>query len=228
MEEQYLHISEGIPVHIETDTTCIKGYLAVPEEARGVVLFAHGGCSGRHSPCNRFVAYALHERKIATLLMDLLTEDEGQQEALTEELRFNISFLAERLLLATDWIQSHPLTRALPLGYYGADTGAAAALMAAAERPDAIHAVVSCGGRLDLALDVLVDVQAPTLLLVGGEDPAVIALNRLAMERMTVKAKRLGIIPRATHFFEEPGTLEEATRLTEAWFERYLSPEQRP
>jgi pimeloyl-ACP methyl ester carboxylesterase len=156
--------------------------------------------------------------------MDLLTEEEEQEDAVTGHLRFNIPFLAERLRVATGWLRHHPLTRHLPLGYFGASTGAAAALMAAAACPEDIQAVVSRGGRPDLAMEVLPDVQAPTLLIVGGEDLPVIPLNRMALKRLAAREKRLDMIPGATHLFEEPGALEEVARLAGEWFVRYLSP----
>jgi dienelactone hydrolase len=185
-----------------------------------MVLFAHGSGSSRHSPRNRYVAQVLQQAGFATLLIDLLTEAEEAIDRQTGHLRFDIALLANRLLGATDWLRDHPPTRHLHLGYFGASTGSAAALSAAAERPELVKAVVSRGGRPDLAAPALARVRAPTLLIVGAEDEPVIEMNREAMTRLT--EKKLEIIPGATHLFEEPGTLEEVARLACDWFERYL------
>ena len=195
----------------------LDGDLAVPEGASGVILFAHGSGSSRHSPRNVRVAADLRASgRFGTLLFDLLTVREDEQY----ETRFDIDLLAERLEVATAWVRSAPDLRDLPLGYFGASTGAAAALVAASRRAD-VAAIVSRGGRPDLAGEALADVRAPTLLIVGGDDTQVIGLNRLAMARMRDLA-RIAIVPGATHLFEEPGALEEVSRLARRWFERYL------
>jgi putative phosphoribosyl transferase len=212
------------PVRIAAGPVTLAGDLDVPEGARGVVLFAHGSGSSRHSPRNRFVAGALQEGGLATLLIDLLTAEEEDRERYTRHLRFDIGMLAGRLIDVTDWLAEQPQTHGLKVGYFGASTGAGAALVAAAERPEAVGAVVSRGGRPDLAGEVaLARVRAPTLLIVGGEDTPVIALNRQAMAQMSSLVS-LEIIPGASHLFEEPGTLEEVARLARGWFERFLMP----
>jgi putative phosphoribosyl transferase len=211
-----------IPVRIAAGRVALEGDLAVPNRARGVVLFAHGSGSGRHSPRNRFVAEALQEGGLATLLFDLLTEEEEEQERFTRHLRFDIGLLSQRLIDATNWLARETETRDLTVGYFGASTGGGAALVAAAERPEAVGAVVSRGGRPDLAGEAaLARVKAPTLLIVGGADTEVIALNRQAMARMTAQAS-LEIVPGASHLFEEPGALEDVARLAREWFERFL------
>jgi putative phosphoribosyl transferase len=211
-----------IPVRIAAGQVALEGDLAVPNRARGVVLFAHGSGSGRHSPRNRFVAEALQEGGLATLLFDLLTEEEEEQERFTRHLRFDIGLLSQRLIDATNWLARETETRDLTVGYFGASTGGGAALVAAAERPEAVGAVVSRGGRPDLAGEAaLARVKAPTLLIVGGADTEVIALNRQAMARMTAQAS-LEIVPGASHLFEEPGALEDVARLAREWFERFL------
>ena len=209
-------------VRIPAGDVTLSGDLVAPPDARGIVLFAHGSGSSRLSPRNRHVAAILRQGGLATLLMDLLTRDEEAVDARTAHLRFDIGFLAGRLGAATEWLQKKPETRALPLGYFGASTGAAAALVAAAERPEAARAIVSRGGRPDLAGSALARVQAPTLLIVGGDDYAVIEMNREALAQLTAEAK-LEIVPGATHLFEEPGTLDEVARLARAWFERWLA-----
>ena len=208
-------------VHVTTDSGTLEGILAIPEDAEGIVLFAHGSGSGRFSPRNQFVARGLHEGGLATLLIDLLTAEEEKIDSRTKHLRFDTDLLATRMVGATDWLLREPDTRSLRIGYFGSSTGAAAALVAAAQRPDAVGAVVSRGGRPDLAIPILDVVKAPTLLIVGGDDVPVIALNREAMEGMRVE-KKLEIIPGATHLFEEPGTLEEVVRLAQAWFRQHL------
>ena len=185
------------------------------------MLFAHGSGSGRHSPRNRHVARVLREANLATLLIDLLTPDEEEVDLRTGHLRFDIGLLAERLAGATDWLMGNPDTRDLRLGYFGASTGAGATLVAAAERPEAVGAIVSRGGRPDLAGDALPLVKAPTLLIVGGGDVPVIGMNEEAMERMRTE-KRLEIVAGAMHLFEEPGALEEVARLAAGWFARHL------
>jgi len=199
----------------------LDGDLVVPERATGVVLFAHGSGSSRHSPRNRYVASVLQEGGLATLLLDLLTAAEEQVDLNTGHLRFDIDLLAERLLEATDWLKREPATLGLSIGYFGASTGAGAALVAASERRSLIHAVVSRGGRPDLAGSALARVQAPTLLIVGGDDHQVIALNRRALRELQCE-KELSIVPGATHLFEEPGTLEQAAKLACNWFEGRL------
>lgn len=194
-----------------------------PKGAPGVVLFAHGSGSSRHSPRNRRVARILSEAGLATLLLDLLTTDEEEIDAHTGHLRFDIEFLARRLIGATDWLAGSPEGRLLPVGYFGASTGAGAALLAAAQRPAQVRAVVSRGGRPDLAHVTLPDVRAPTLFIVGGLDTPVIHLNREAFARLGAH-KRLEIIPGATHLFEELGALDEVARLARDWFIEHLAP----
>jgi putative phosphoribosyl transferase len=210
-------------IRIPAGPVALEGDLAIPAEARGVVLFAHGSGSSRHSPRNRYVARLLNNANLATLLCDLLTPAEEAVDRRTAHLRFDIHLLASRLLAATDWLLQQPDTRQLSIGYFGASTGAGAALVAGAERPDAVKAVVSRGGRPDLAGSALPRVRAPTLLIVGGEDFTVIDLNREALEQLRCE-KRLVIIPGATHLFEEPGALDEVARLAREWLERYLTP----
>ena len=215
MQEREVRVSAG-PVTLE-------GSLGIPNGVGGVVLFAHGSGSGRHSPRNRYVAGVLREANLATLLIDLLTEDEEEVDLRTTRLRFDIGLLARRLLGATDWLVQNPDTEQLRIGYFGASTGAGAALVAAAERPDEVGAIVSRGGRPDLAGDALPLVKAPTLLIVGGNDEPVIGMNEEALARMRA-AKRLQIVPGASHLFEEPGALEEVDRLATGWFTRHLGP----
>jgi len=207
--------------HEETSIPIARGVLGatlgIPEATRGIVIFAHGSGSSRFSPRNRFVADQLAVAGFATLLMDLLTEHEDRIDHVTAELRFDVRLLAQRLRTGTDWSQSRFADRPLPIGYFGASTGAAAALIAAAEASDLIKAVVSRGGRPDLAGDSLPHVLAPTLLIVGGEDHAVIRLNRQAQAAMRCK-NDLAIVPGATHLFEEPGALERVAALATDWF----------
>ena len=200
----------------------VEGNLTVPHNARGLVLFAHGSGSSRFSPRNRYVSKQFVDARIGTLLFDLLTSEEEQADEVTAEYRFNIALLAERLIGATEWLKKDLRTNRLSYGYFGASTGAAAALIAAAKLPESISAVVSRGGRPDLAADYLVKVVAPTLLLVGGLDVEVIELNRQAMAQMKAE-KKLVIIPGATHLFEEPGKLEEVAKVSADWFIRYLN-----
>lgn len=217
-----VHISsQEIFVKVLAGGVMLEGDLVVPAGSRGIVLFAHGSGSSRKSPRNRSVAQVLREGGLATLLLDLLTADEEQVDLRTGHLRFNIRLLAERLVGATDWLKSNPETRDLRIGYFGASTGAAAALMAATERPQEVGAIVSRGGRPDLAGPALPRVKAPTLLIVGGRDELVIQLNQDALIQLRAEAK-LEIVPGATHLFEEPGTLEEVARLAREWFGRYL------
>lgn len=202
----------------------LGGALAIPKEAQGIVLFAHGSGSSRHSPRNRYVAEVLQRAGLATLLMDLLTRDEEAIDQYTRQFRFDIGLLAERLTGAIDWLAAQRDTRALPIGLFGASTGAAAALRAAAARPDMVRAVVSRGGRPDLAGDALPRVQAPTLLIVGADDTQVISLNEAARQQMRAPTE-LVLVPGATHLFEEPGTLAEAAGLARDWFVRFVVPE---
>ena len=208
-------------VRVPAGAVKLDGDLSLPAGARGIVLFAHGSGSSRLSPRNRHVAHLLNEARLATLLVDLLTPDEEVADARTAHLRFDIRLLAERLVGITDWLGARAETRALRLGYFGASTGAAAALVAAAVRPEVTGAVVSRGGRADLAGGALPVVRAPTLLIVGGEDDVVIELNRRALAELRAEAK-LVIVPGATHLFEEPGALDEVARLAREWFERHL------
>jgi len=214
---------EERPVRVSADRVGLEGNLALPGSALGVVLFAHGSGSGRHSPRNRYVARALREAGLATLLVDLLTEEE-EVDLRTRHLRFDIGLLAERLVGATKWLAQNSDTRNLRIGYFGASTGAAAALVAAAEHPEPVGAIVSRGGRPDLAGPALPRVAAPTLLIVGGNDFPVIDMNRDALEQMRTE-KRLEIVPGATHLFEEPGALEQVARLAAGWFVGHLDPE---
>jgi len=209
-------------VQIPTGRVTLEGNLEMPEGAQGIVVFAHGSGSSRHSPRNRYVAQVLREAGLATLLMDLLTPEEEVADAQLRHLRFDIPLLAERLRGVTDWLVKAPATQSLKIGYFGASTGAAAALVAAAQRPNAIGAVVSRGGRPDLAGPDLPRVQAPTLLIVGGNDSLVLDLNREALQRLQGE-KKLEILPGATHLFEEPGALEEVARLATRWFVRHLT-----
>jgi len=199
----------------------LHGDLVVPERATGIILFAHGSGSGRHSPRNRYVASVFQQGGLATLLLDLLTAAEEQADLDSGHLRFDIGLLAERVLEATDWLVREPATRGLQIGYFGASTGAGAALVAAAERPSLVRAVVSRGGRPDLAGSALGRVQAPTLLIVGGDDCQVIKLNRQALAELRCE-KEISIVPGATHLFEERETLEQVAKLARNWFERYL------
>jgi putative phosphoribosyl transferase len=208
-------------VRVPIGSITLEGNLNVPEGARGVVLFAHGSGSGRHSPRNRYVAQELRRARLATLLTDLLTPDEEEIDLRTSHLRFDIGLLAQRLVGVTAWLKGESDTRNLGVGYFGASTGAGAALVAAAERPEEVGAIVSRGGRPDLAGEALTRVKAPTLLIVGENDVPVIEMNREAMERLRVE-KELEIVAGATHLFEEPGALEKVARLASDWFVRYL------
>jgi putative phosphoribosyl transferase len=210
-------------IEIPSGRRRLSGILHVARGAVGVVAFAHGSGSGRFSPRNQFVARVLQEADLATLLLDLLEEEEAEDR----EKVFDIELLAERLQSAADWLRQEPATRALRLGYFGASTGAGAALVAAARNPASVGAVVSRGGRPDLAHAYLPAVQAPTLLIVGGNDDVVIELNEQAL-RLLRCPKDLVVIPGATHLFEEPGTLEEVARLAKKWFVRHLAPVDSP
>ncbi len=208
-------------VRIPADGAYLSGDLRLPPRARGLVVFAHGSGSGRLSPRNRFVAEFLERRGLGTLLLDLLTPSEQTLDDATAILRFDIPLLARRLEAASDWLRSRPDTRKAALGYFGASTGAAAALTAAAARPGEIFAVVSRGGRPDLALESLARVRAPVLLIVGGNDREVLAMNESAASLMKAE-RRLDVVPGATHLFEEPGALEAAARLAADWFMGHL------
>jgi putative phosphoribosyl transferase len=215
-------ISEECPVQIQLPDVTLEGSLCLPQGLRGIVIFAHGSGSSRLSPRNRFVAQTLQSQGIGTLLFDLLTAAEEIEDERTGRLRFDIRFLADRLVTVTDWLPVFLEAENLKLGYFGASTGAAAALAAAAERPQKIQAVVSRGGRPDLAEDALPRVKAPTLLIVGGADYPVIKMNQDALRRLNSE-KTLVIVPGATHLFEEPGKLEEVARLAARWFLRHFS-----
>jgi len=208
-------------VRIKTERVILNGNLFIPENARGIVLFAHGSGSSRFSTRNIFVAEMLQKHKLATLLMDLLTETEEQIDIQTRELRFDISMLGERLVGAVKWLKKNPKTKHLHVGCFGSSTGAAAALISAAKLPDDVRAVVSRGGRPDLAMGHLSKVKAPTLLIVGGNDEVVIGMNEEAMKELHCE-KKLEIVPGATHLFEETGTLEEVSKLAASWFVKYL------
>jgi putative phosphoribosyl transferase len=210
-------------VEVPTAGVTLEADIEVPREARGVVLFAHGSGSGRRSPRNRYVAGELQGAGLATALVDLLTRDEEDVDVRTRELRFDIRLLATRLAGLTDWLGGHDATAGLGVGLFGASTGAGAALVAAAERPAAVQAVVSRGGRPDLAGDALHQVHQPTLLVVGGRDTVVIELNRHAMDQLGGPT-RLEIVPGASHLFEEPGTLEQVAALARDWFTANLRP----
>lgn len=211
-----------LEMEIASDYVRLPGLVCVPEGTRGIVVFAHGSGSSRLSPRNQDVASVLQQAGLATLLFDLLTAEEHAHDVLTAEYRFNIPLLARRLTGALDWLWKQPALASLSVGLFGASTGAAAALSAAAERPEEIRAVVSRGGRPDLARQALPLVKAPTLLIVGELDSEVIRLNRLAAERLLCE-HRIVIVPGATHLFEEPGTLDEAARLASDWFLPRLS-----
>jgi putative phosphoribosyl transferase len=205
-------------IEIESEGVRLQGMLGLPEGAQGIVLFAHGSGSGRFSPRNQFVASVLREAGLGTLLIDLLEEWESEDR----EKVFNINLLAERLMIATEWLQSDEATKDMAIGYFGASTGAAAALQAAASLGDEVGAIVSRGGRPDLAMNYLQQVTAPTLLIVGGRDFPVIQMNQQAYERLKAE-KQIVVIPGATHLFEEPGALEEVAKLAGEWFGKYLT-----
>ena len=213
---------EGREISISAGGVFLKGDLVIPERARGAVLFAHGSGSSRHSPRNQVVAQRLQEAGLATLLMDLLTLREEEEDERTARLRFDMGLLGRRLIAALDWLAEDERIRDLPVGCFGASSGAGGALVAAAERPESIKAVVSRGGRPDLAGADLPRVQAPTLLLVGSRDEAVVEMNRQAFEQLRC-VKELVIVPGASHLFEEPGTLEVVAELAAAWFVRYAT-----
>ena len=225
--DQYPEVGGGqvANVKIPARGVLLDGDLTVPANLRGMVAFAHGSGSSRHSPRNRYVARVLNQAGLATLLFDLLTRDEESIDLKTAELRFNIGLLASRLLQATDWLVQQPQLEKFKAGYFGASTGAAAALVAAAEAPERVTSVVSRGGRPDLAGSALPRVHAATLLIVGGDDTPVIAMNRQALDQLRCE-KQLVIVPGATHLFEEPGTLEQAAQLACEWFKAHLGPKQ--
>ena len=215
-------VVKDLPVRITAGDATVDGDLASPQAATGLVVFAHGSGSSRFSERNRSVAHALNHHGYATLLMDLLTREEERIDVVTREYRFDIPLLAERVVAAIDWCARDERVRTLPIASFGASTGAAAALIAAAERPNVVRAVVSRGGRPDLAGDALPKVTAPTLLIVGGYDEPVIELNREAMAAMPAGHAELKIVPRATHLFEEPGALENVVELTIEWLNSHL------
>ncbi|HLN44691.1 MAG TPA: alpha/beta hydrolase [Candidatus Sulfotelmatobacter sp.] len=209
-------------VKIPAGKATINGNLAIALKAKGIVLFAHGSGSGRFSPRNMKVARKINSAGIGTFLIDLLTEEEEAIDMYSAEFRFNIDLLAERLVFATDYLKKNQQTQNLKIGYFGASTGAAAALIAAAKHPDWIEAVVSRGGRPDLAGEYLPKVKTPTLLIVGGDDVEVLELNKEAFSKLSTE-KKLTVVPGATHLFEEPGKLEEVAKLAISWFSKYLS-----
>lgn len=209
------------PVRIDAGGDAISGDLTLPDRARGLVLFAHGSGSGRTSSRNRAVADVMVKAQLGTLLVDLLTETEERIDHVTAELRFDIPLLTQRVVASIDWASNHQVTAALPIGLFGASTGAAAALTAAAKRADLVRAVVSRGGRPDLAGNALDVVMAPTLLIVGSRDPEVLALNRRALTHLSAIGD-LQIVPGATHLFEEPGALDTVARMATDWFVTYL------
>jgi putative phosphoribosyl transferase len=215
-------------VRIPIGGVTLEGNLGLPAGASGVVLFAHGSGSGRHSPRNRYVAERLRAAGLGTLLIDLLTEDEERIDNATAHLRFDIGLLADRLVGAIDWLEREPRTAKLSVGLFGASTGGGAALVSAAKRPERVGAVVSRGGRPDLAGEYLAIVRSPTVLIVGGDDDVVITLNKQALARLGSPVKELVIVPGASHLFEEPGKLEEVARLAADWFARHLAAAAEP
>lgn len=208
-------------IKIKVDTVELNGNLIVPEGAKGIVLFAHGSGSSRLSPRNKLVAKILQGHRLSTLLIDLLTEEEEIVDKQTMELRFDINLLAKRLMGITKWLKNDSRTKKLKIGYFGSSTGAAAALISAAKLPMEIKAVVSRGGRPDLAIKFLPKVNAPTLLIVGGSDEPVIELNKEALNKLRCE-KKLEMIPSATHLFEESGKLNQVAKLATEWFNKYL------
>lgn len=212
----------GELVHVSVDSATVEANLSIPEEAEAIVLFAHGTGSSRHSPRNNFVAGKLREGGLATLLIDLLTPEEKRIDRRTRRVRFDIDRLAQRVVGAADWLMDQPEMEGLNVGFFGSSTGAAAALIAATERPNIARAVVSRGGRVDMAEAVLDEVEAPTLFIVGGRDNQVLSLNRQALARLETE-KDLKIVEGAGHLFEEPGALDEVARLAREWFQRHLA-----
>ena len=227
-ENKQLHHLDIVRI-TDDEQNVIEGNLTVPNtidiSVKGIVIFAHGSGSSRHSPRNKYVAKVLNDAGIATLLIDLLTSKEEAVDDITREHRFNIQLLAKRLLAATDWISQNDKFKALKIGYFGASTGAAAALVAAAERTSLVYAIVSRGGRPDLAgSEILNRIESPTLLIVGEKDKQVIELNESVLKQLTKieKKKKIVIIPKATHLFEEPGTLEEVAKVASGWFQCFF------
>src|SRR6266516_7426652 len=215
-----MHLEDA---QIQAGSATLAGNLNVPENATALVLFVHGSGSSRHSPRNQFVAQTLNNAGLATLLFDLLTQQEEAIDMRTREHRFNIALLAERLVHATKWAKQQEQTRDLRTGYFGSSTGGAAALVAAVDIPQDVDAIVSRGGRPDLAGDALPKVQAPSLLIVGGNDDIVIELNEMARDQMRCEVK-MEIVPGATHLFEEPGALEKVAKLASDWFVSHIGP----
>ncbi len=218
----HLEPTAPMEVAVSAGTTRLEGDLLVPAHPSGIVVFAHGSGSSRHSPRNRRVAGTLNDVGLATLLVDLLTPDEDAVDRLTAQHRFDIELLAKRLTGVVDWLGGRAGTAGLRIGLFGASTGAAAALVTAAARSQVVDAIVSRGGRPDLAGPALAAVIAPTLLIVGGADPHVLALNRRALELLGTNRNELVVVPGATHLFEERGALEQVARLATAWFSRHL------
>jgi dienelactone hydrolase len=212
--------AQSITIH--DDSSVFHGDISVPDKAKGIVLFAHGSGSSRFSPRNQHVAAILQERKLATLLLDLLTREEDKIDEYTRQFRFDIGLLTRRLVTASDWVVNQDQLKELRIGYFGSSTGAAAAIQAAALRPHSTYAVVSRGGRPDLAEEALAQLKAPILLIVGGLDYDVVEMNRKSLKEIPAE-KRLEIVPGATHLFEERGALDEVARLAANWFERYLN-----
>ncbi|MGE3859300.1 MAG: dienelactone hydrolase family protein [Nitrososphaeraceae archaeon] len=228
-EYNQVHNHEDIVRITDDEQNVIEGNLTLPttieKDVKGIVIFAHGSGSSRHSPRNKYVAKVLNDAGFATLLIDLLTSEEEKVDDITREHRFNIQLLATRLLAATDWISQNAKYRNLKIGFFGASTGAAAALVAAAERSEIVYAIVSRGGRPDLAdSGILNNIESPTLLIVGEKDEQVIELNEMALKQLTKieKKKKIVIIPKATHLFEEPGTLEEVAKVASGWFQCFF------
>jgi dienelactone hydrolase len=219
--------TRGVTIPLATNGVVLHGDLTLPSGTRGIVLFAHGSGSSRLSPRNRMVAGWLQSAGFGTLLLDLLPPREAVLDEATDQYRFDIGRLADRLVGATEWLAAQPAARALPLGYFGASTGAAAALVAAARQPGVVSAIVSRGGRPDLAGRLLAQVTAPTLLIVGGSDQLVLRLNREALEQLGTSHRELVVVPGATHLFEEPGALEQVAELGRRWFAHYLRQPER-
>ena len=222
ISKRHGHYTEVRSVLVSIDSIKLHGDLTIPKNAEGIVLFAHGSGSSRHSPRNKYVAQVLQKSGLATLLLDLLTEEEEKVDDYTAHLRFDIELLAKRLAGATHWITKNPDTKNLNIGYFGASTGAAAALVASVDCSNIIKAIVSRGGRPDLAGSALPRVKAPTLLIVGGNDSPVIEMNEEALNLLKIE-KKIVIVPGATHLFEEPGTLEEVAQLGADWFVNHLT-----
>ena len=219
---------QDVTIPLQHGRQVLRGQLQVPELPLGLVVFAHGSGSGRFSPRNQYVAEELGRAGFATLLFDLLTHEEELRDRATAQWRFDIALLSERLVGVSEWVAAQPAVQGLPLGYFGASTGAAAALVAAARMPARVRAIVSRGGRPDLAMPLLSRVQAPTLLIVGGDDTAVIELNQRALAQIGAGRRQLVLVPHATHLFEEPGALEEVARLANDWFRWHLAGVIRP